>query len=63
MKVLGTRFNVKAYPNDEKITTTLTSGKVEVSVRSQPPHILKPDEQLTYDKKIIRYSHISDRYE
>ena len=47
----GTRFNVKAYPNDEKITTTLTSGKVEVSVRSQPPHILKPDEQLTYDKK------------
>ena len=51
VKVLGTRFNVKAYPNDEKITTTLTSGKVEVSVRSQPPHILKPDEQLTYDKK------------
>ena len=39
VKVLGTRFNVKAYPNDEKITTTLTSGKVEVSVRSQPPHI------------------------
>ena len=51
VKVLGTRFNVKAYPNDEKITTTLTSGKVEVSVQSQPPHILKPDEQLTYDKK------------
>ena len=39
VKVLGTRFNVKAYPNDEKITTTLTSGKVEVSVRSQPPHM------------------------
>ena len=51
VKVLGTRFNVKAYPNDEKITTTLTSGKVEVSVQSQPPHILKPNEQLTYDKK------------
>ena len=46
VKVLGTRFNVKAYPNDEKITTTLTSGKVEVSVQSQPPHILKPNEQL-----------------
>ena len=45
------QLSVKAYPNDEKITTTLTSGKVEVSVRSQPPHILKPDEQLTYDKK------------
>ena len=25
VKVLGTRFNVKAYPNDEKITTTLRS--------------------------------------
>ena len=51
VKVLGTKFNVKAYPNDEKITTTLTSGKVEVSVQSQPPRILKPNEQLTYDKK------------
>ena len=51
VKVLGTRFNVKAYPNDEKITTTLTSGKVEVSIHAQPPHILKPNEQLTYDKK------------
>ena len=50
VKVLVTRFNVKAYPKDEKITTTLTSGKVEVSVQSQPPHILKPNEQLTYDK-------------
>ena len=51
VKVLGTKFNMKAYPNDEKITTTLTSGKVEVSVQSQPPRILKPNEQLTYDKK------------
>ena len=51
VKVLGTRFNVKAYPNDEKITATLSSGKVEVSVRSQSPRILKPNEQLTYDKK------------
>ena len=51
VKVLGTKFNVKAYPGDEKITTTLTSGKVEVSVQSQPPRILKPNEQLTYDKK------------
>lgn len=51
VKVLGTQFNVKAYPNDEKITTTLTSGKVEVRVQSQAPRILKPNEQLTYDKK------------
>lgn len=50
VKVLGTKFNVKAYPNDENITATLTSGKVEVSVQSQSPKILKPNERLTYDK-------------
>ena len=36
VKVLGTRFNVKAYPNDEKITTTLTSGGSERSVPTSP---------------------------
>lgn len=54
--VLGTRFNVKAYPDDEKITTTLTSGKVKVNVPSQNPEILSPNEQLTYNKKT---SHIN----
>lgn len=29
----------------------MTSGKVEVSIHAQSPHILKPNEQLTYDKK------------
>lgn len=55
VKVLGTRFNVKAYSADERITTTLSSGKVEVSTPSHSPRILKPNEQLTYDK---RTSHI-----
>ena len=50
VKVLGTKFNVKAYANDANITTTLTSGKVEVSTQSRPPQTLKPNEQLTYDK-------------
>lgn len=54
--VLGTRFNVKAYPDDERITTTLSSGKVEINVPSQSPEILSPNEQLTYNKKT---SHIS----
>ena len=52
VKVLGTRFNVKAYPNDEKITTTLTSGKVDLLIDAQPPLILKRNEQLTNYKKI-----------
>ena len=49
VKAHGTKFNVKAYANDANITTTLTSGKVEVSTQSRPPQTLKPNEQLTYD--------------
>lgn len=48
IKVLGTKFNLKAYPNDKIITTTLTSGKVEISTPSQENRILKPNEQLIY---------------
>ena len=51
VKVLGTKFNVKAYSNEAKVTTTLTSGKVEVNAPSRHPHILQPNEQLTYDKE------------
>ena len=51
VKVLGTQFNVKAYADDELVTTTLTSGKVEVTPPVQGSQILKPNEQLTYDKK------------
>lgn len=51
VKVLGTRFNIKAYPNDEQITTTLTSGKVEVNTSFQHSQILNPNEQLTYNKQ------------
>ena len=56
VKVLGTKFNVRAYADDERISTTLTSGKVEVNVCSQFPRILQPNERLTYDKST---SHIA----
>lgn len=48
IKVLGTAFNVKAYP-DEKITeTTLIRGIVELSVNDRPEKkiILKPNEKF-----------------
>lgn len=51
VKVLGTRFNVKAYPDEERITTTLTSGKVEVNTPTESPQILRPNEQLTFNRK------------
>ncbi len=52
VKVLGTSFNVKSYPKDENIETTLVTGKVEVlQQKVQQPIILTPSERATFDKK------------
>lgn len=52
IRVLGTKFNVCAYPNDKFIETTLISGKVTVQPNENPEteSILKPGESLTFDK-------------
>ena len=53
---LGTSFNIAAYPNDEHIQVSLTTGKVKVDYRqtagTQKPeaYYLVPGEQLGYDK-------------
>ncbi len=46
--VMGTRFNVRAYKNEIETETSLISGKVEVSVKSNPEKkiILRPNEKL-----------------
>lgn len=48
IKVLGTSFNVKAYPDEEKSETTLIEGSIELSVNSRPDEkiILKPSEKI-----------------
>lgn len=48
VKVLGTAFNVKAYPADKKSETTLLRGSVELSVndRSEQKIILSPSEKF-----------------
>lgn len=46
--VLGTQFNVKAYPNDELVTTTLTSGKVVVQLPDEK-YTLRPNQELVYN--------------
>ncbi|MCE5226111.1 MAG: DUF4974 domain-containing protein [Porphyromonadaceae bacterium] len=51
VKVLGTKFNVKAYTGDENTVTTLTSGKVEVNTLTNQVAILKPNEQLILNNK------------
>jgi transmembrane sensor len=49
-KVLGTSFNIKAYPVDDKVSVTVTQGRVEVRNKKETLGILKKDQQLTIDK-------------
>lgn len=52
---LGTSFNVKAYPGEKTIETTLIEGsvKVEEIVDGRPPEtmVLSPNQKLTFYKK------------
>jgi len=49
VRVLGTRFDVKAYKGDEKISATLISGKIQVIMNDDPEKkiLLSPHEKLT----------------
>lgn len=48
IRVLGTAFNVKAYPNESKTETTLIKGAIELSVNERPEEkiLLKPNEKV-----------------
>jgi ferric-dicitrate binding protein FerR (iron transport regulator) len=48
VKVLGTQFNVRAYPNDAYTETSLIRGSVEVTIknRSNEKQHLRPNEKL-----------------
>jgi transmembrane sensor len=55
IKVLGTSFTVKSYPQDETIETTLLRGMIEVTRQdnpSTPRVILKPNEKLILSKHL-----------
>ncbi|MBS1603919.1 MAG: DUF4974 domain-containing protein [Bacteroidetes bacterium] len=49
VRVLGTRFDVKAYREDEKVAATLISGKIQVIMNDDPEKmiLLSPHEKLT----------------
>jgi ferric-dicitrate binding protein FerR (iron transport regulator) len=56
IKVLGTAFNVKCYPKDEKIEATLLRGAISVTHRNDPDQkviFLKPNEKLSINKQFI----------
>lgn len=49
---LGTEFNVSAYPENEELVATLLEGSVKVEFNNLISNvILKPNEQLTYNKQ------------
>lgn len=48
VKVLGTAFNIKAYPSDKTTETSLLRGSIEVDVKNEPGKvvILHPNEKI-----------------
>lgn len=54
IKVLGTVFNVKAYPEDDNSETSLIHGTVEVIMRHSSGEriILKPNDKLTINHSL-----------
>lgn len=56
IKVLGTAFNVKSYPNEQTTETSLIRGRVEVWLNERPaePIVLKPAEKLIVDSHPVQ---------
>jgi transmembrane sensor len=61
LKVLGTTFNLKAYPDEETEEATLVSGKVEIyasndNTETGKPVVLKPNQKAVFlksEKRIL----------
>lgn len=57
VQVLGTTFNVKAFPGEAQSKVTVASGKVGVYTKNgAPTQMLFPGEALTYDQKSKKFS-------
>lgn len=54
VKVLGTHFNVDAYPEEGIIKTTLLEGAVSMSTPANPPVLLKPGQQAAAGQAEIK---------
>lgn len=64
VRVLGTKFDVKAYPNEKLTEVILHEGSVEV-VAGEKAMVLKPNEKLTYyhessEMKVETLARLSD---
>jgi len=65
VKVLGTAFDVKAYPNDAAEETTLIRGKVQISLKDDKKQLfkLKPNDKFTLADGKVLMSEVSSDHE
>lgn len=48
--VLGTSFDVRAYPENKDITVCLNEGRINLTLPSEKEYPLQPGEKLVYDR-------------
>ncbi|MDR1624696.1 MAG: FecR domain-containing protein [Tannerellaceae bacterium] len=53
LRVVGTKFNLKNYPDDEEVTVNLLEGKVALTniLRAMPELYLEPEERIVLNKR------------
>lgn len=51
VNVLGTKFNLKSYANEEQVVATLISGSIQVDTKTDQSSILLPNEQLALNTR------------
>ena len=49
--VLGTSFNIRAYPEENDVTVTVTRGKVEIEMENKKLGIITPNQQISFNKQ------------
>ncbi|WP_295125725.1 FecR family protein [uncultured Chitinophaga sp.] len=59
-RVLGTAFNVKAYPDAQKISVTVTQGKVQVNGKNEETlGLLTANEQIVFDRTEEKFAKLA----
>lgn len=59
VKVLGTQFNLSAYPDDQMVKTSLVEGSVELSINGENELLLKPGQIAAFDKQSKELEYVS----
>ena len=65
LRVLGTKFNFKNYPDDEEVTVSLMEGKVVLhnELKSMPDLNLSPNEKMVLNKRTGKMTKTKSRAE